>query len=189
MLTASEGKQSKDKARAFGVTDYNAYEPRAILGLADVAAGHRPLFTTTVYNISGDDTSGIAGLLYADGTFVPSPAPRTRARYWVHEETLAYVKTPEGRVVGDSWVLGEVLWDGSVVGSIAPASAEGLEEEDGSRPMVHVREWDGSLGTEWITTGELWRALERGTAMSAGRQTGRIHNATGGSDRPSYFGD
>jgi hypothetical protein len=167
LLTASEGKRN---------TADNDYIARPVIGLADVAAGYKPLFTTTVYQISGDDTSGIAGLLYADGTFVPSPAPRQKARYWVHEETLRYVKDPEtGRVSGDSWVEGEVLWDGSVVGSINPASAEGLEEEDGSRPAVHVREFDGSLGTEWITTGELWKALERGTGMHTGPQAGRVH--------------
>jgi hypothetical protein len=170
LSSASEGKPS---AKDFGV-GFNEYTPRLIVGLQDVREGYRPLFLTTVYQVSGDDTSGIAGLLYPDGQFKSSEPPAATQAYWDHTEVPRYAKRADGRVVGNAWFEADVVWEGSVVGSVSPFSAEGLEDESGLRPALHVREWDASLGTEWVTTGELWRALERGTAMT-GRSEGRVH--------------
>lgn len=156
--------------------EYPLRSRRKILGLADVAKGFKPNVPTTVYQVTGDDTSGIVGLLYPNGEFLPTPAPRRKATYWEHEETLSY-KTIEGhdgkpRVVGDSWRTDEVLWDGSVAGSVNVLGEDGDHEGP-----INVREWDATLHEgDWITTGELWRALMRGTSMHGGRVPGRVHS-------------
>jgi hypothetical protein len=161
--------------------DYFSYST-SILGLRDV--GHTKVSVpTTVYQKSGDETSGVAGLLFPDGKFIEASKPRvgTQALYWEFDETLAYEQipgevTPEGtpRVVGNSWRTGEVVWDGSVAGCIEIDALDG-DDEDLHRQVVNRRVRDAALGDEWPTTGELWKALERGTKMYAGQQPGATH--------------
>lgn len=131
-------------------------------GLADIAEGFRPLYPMTVYVISGDDASGIAGMVYPSGGFLPTPAPTRTAAYW-----------------GDDFVRRTVpvKWQGSVAGSI------NLLAEDGDGEPARKRDWDASLHDgPWVTTGELWRAMERGTGMRGGQQAGRIHDFGGSED-------
>lgn len=98
----------------------------AVLGFEDVQSGHRPLYPETVYLLGGDETSGIIGLLFPNGDFIPTLEPKVTAKYWEFDETLKYEAipgemTPEGtpRVIGNSWTEGEVLWDGCA-GEIEP---------------------------------------------------------------------
>lgn len=177
MDTPSEGK----------VLEAEYYFKTFVPGLAEVEAGYRPPYPVTVYNLTGDDTSGVAGLLMPDGTFLAAPRPRAFQWFWEHEETDRYEKVlnrfsnPSNesvfRVVGDSWRVGRVVWDGSVVGSISQL-LDG-DETDKDRTLVNRRTWDANLTGDWMTTGELWRALERGTGQT-GRQLGRRHDS--GSD-------
>lgn len=153
---------------------YPNYPAPNVLGLIDVANGYRPYYPTTVYQVSGDDTSGIVGLLYPNGDFLIASTPGKAAQYWEFDETLGYKKiTVDSKqyVVGDSWTRGEVTWDGSVAGSVNVLGRDGDKEGP-----VNKREWDASLHDgDWITTGELWRALMRGTPMHNGPTSGRIH--------------
>lgn len=168
-----------------------SYATRSIgvLGLASVRRGERVLYPTTVYQMEGDETSGVAGMLMPDGEFIEAPKPRTTARYWEHEETLRYVQV-EGelnesgtgpRVVGDSWTSGEVVWNGSVAGAINPSAKDG-DETDAIRLVVNRRERESSLCGEWATNGELWRAMGRGTSMYQGRVPGKVHITFGEDD-------
>jgi hypothetical protein len=103
----------------------NSYSVKpAVVGLADVDAGFKPLYPVTVYQLSGDDTSGIAGLLMPSGDFLPVPeAPPRIQRYWEFDETLKYeaventhisdINPGATRVVGNSWTEGETVWDGT----------------------------------------------------------------------------
>jgi hypothetical protein len=102
----------------------NSYSVQTdVVGLSDVAAGYRPAYPVTVYQLSGDDKSGIAGLLFPSGQFLPVQPQRTTQRYWDHTETYRYetvenlhyseVNPGETRVVGNSWDEAEVLWDGT----------------------------------------------------------------------------
>jgi len=148
------------------------------LGLEDVARGHRVKYLTTVYNVSGDDSSGIAVMLYPDGEFVAVNPPKTEASFWEFDETLAYERyvdeSGKERVRGNSWTTAPVVWDGSVGGSINPNALTG-EEGDTDRKPISRREFDASLGGDWLSTGELWKALERGTSMQGGPQAGKVH--------------
>jgi hypothetical protein len=99
-----------------------AFRPAAV-GLEDVEAGYRPLYPVTVYQVSGDDTSGIAGMLMPDGSFLEIHGQRREAAFWEFDETLFYervrnlhksdINPDETRVAGNSWTTGAVLWDGS----------------------------------------------------------------------------
>lgn len=172
-----------------------------VLGLADVADGVIVLYPTTVYEVTNDDTSGIAGLLLPSGQFIPK-APRHReARYWEFSETDRYVRdATTGRVSGDSWRRSHLAWSGQAgairhnvtmktdvyveVSQNAKLNAKGEQtnlprvfatrEEE---VTVHIRDkHEASLTGDWITTGEMERAMTRGTSMaSVGPQMGRVH--------------
>jgi hypothetical protein len=176
-----------DAARQEQIADYAIR--REVLGVEDVHRGARVAYPTTIYNVSGDDTSGVAGLLMADGEYRPAAASRVGEQelYWEFDETLGYEKvpgekTPEGtpRVVGNSWTTGEVVWDGSVVGQIDQHALDG-DEESHVREVVKRRTHDNSLTGEWQSTGELYKAMERGTKMYSGPVPGHVH-AKGGED-------
>lgn len=154
-----------------------------VYGVADVSAGYLPSFPITIYNISGDDTSGIAGLLRPNGEFVRTNPPLTSQDYWEFDETHFYQTNPfkvlesDRIAVGNSWSMGSVFWDGSVAGDIS-LELDG-DETDGSneRNLVNRRTVDRSITGDWISTGELWRALERGTGMQGGPVPGKIHRS------------
>jgi hypothetical protein len=126
------------------------YPTRYVPGLRDVKAGARFPFPVTVYNISGDDTSGIAGLLMPDGEFKPTQAPLTRQRYYNFDSVPDYPRNPDydgvnGRpVMGDAWVEAEVVWDGSAAGSITQEAVE-VEKGDKLKVVVNRRLWDASI--------------------------------------------
>lgn len=176
MRNREEGKVKKDALLDFlaeldhQVAQYAEKPP--VAGMTDVMAGLKVAYPTTIYQISGDDTSGVAGLLMANGEFIAAQGSRIGAqqRYWEFEETDRYITTADGRVVGDSWREGEVVWDGAVTGSINPFATDGDE-----KGPVNKREWDVALTGEWQTTGELWRAIERGTSMFSGPKAGVTH--------------
>jgi len=130
-----------------------------------VASGYLPPYPVTVYTVDGDDTSGIAGMLFPSGEFIPVPGPR-RHDVWAWDEHL-------GRRVN----LGRAVWTGSVAGSINPNGRDGDKEGP-----INRREWDASLGGDWVTTGELWRAMERGTGMRRGQTVGRVHTVVAEDD-------
>jgi hypothetical protein len=161
-----------------------------VLGLEDVEAGIRVPYPTTIYNVKGDETSGVAGLLKPDGEFIRAQHPRTVARYWEFDETLKYerIEKPTGiqRARGNSWAAGAVIWDGSVAGSINQSGLAG-DETDLLREVVKRREWDAALTPEWLTTGELQRAIESGRSMEGGtRRPGRVHMTRANWDDREY---
>ena len=168
-------------------------ERNDVLGLAQVRRGAQVLYPTTVYQLEGDDTSGIAGMLMPDGTFHAVQPPAKTARYWEPDETLRYIKV-EGelnelgtgpRIIADSWTEGEVVWDGSVAGSITTAGVVG---EGPIQLVVNRRTYDASLGGEWATSGNLWKAMAAGCAMdSLGRKPGKVH-VTFGEDDGGFAG-
>jgi hypothetical protein len=155
---------------------------RLVLGLKDIH-GRRPLYPVTVYNLTNDDTSGVAGLLLPDGTFLRAPEPRAIQKFWDHTETHEYIlnENMEGgrSVIGWSWQVADVVWDGSIVGSIDPDTLDSVDgDEEGRNPCMR-RMWDQALTGDWLSTGELWRAMERGNAQT-GRTIGRIHSTDPG---------
>ena len=190
MHNASEGKPRKDSLlECLSELDHQVEQysiKRDVPGLIDVMSGLKVLYPTTIYQTSGDDTSGVAGMLMADGEFVAAALPKSSAEYWEFDETLAYnpVLDEEGnqihytddynerftKVAADSWTEGEVVWDGSVTNSVNPFAIDGDE-----KGPVNRREWDVALTGEWETTGELWKAIERGTSMLNGPKSGTVH--------------
>jgi len=153
-----------------------------VLGLEDVRNGVRVLFPTTIYNVKGDETSGVAGMLKPDGEFVvASPAKvGNQTPFWEFDETLKYEphyyeREARWGAKGDSWTSGEVVWDGAVANSINQSGLAG-DESDTLREVVKRRMWDAALTPDWMTTGELQRAIESGRSMESGTQRpGRIH--------------
>ncbi len=88
-----------------------------VYGLSDVHNGLHTLIPLTIYNISDDDRSGIAGLLMPDGTFIPTKPATRFVKYWEFDETFKYEQvtnpnTGKVNVVGNSWAEGEVTWNG-----------------------------------------------------------------------------
>ena len=163
----------------------------AVVGLEDIEKDYRPLYPVTVYQLSGDDTSGIAGLLFPSGEFRPVPTPRTIADYWEFDETLKYEQvpgelTPEGtpRVVGNSWTTGEVHWDGCAgvitnhVEMVTDIEVSSVQQTKGTlfvksikaKVIPHVRKKDiNSLTGEW--------ASHHPGGLRDMRQPGKLHLA------------
>lgn len=162
--------------------EQEAAEVRYVWGITEVELGLRPLVPTTVYNVSGDDSSGIAGLIHPNGEFVRTAKALTSQRYWNFDETYLYKKLDDGRVVGYSWARVEVLWDGSVAGDIDVNALDGDESDavflgGTGRNRINRRTIDRSITGDWLSTGELWRALVRGTEMQGGPVAGKIHRS------------
>lgn len=175
---------------------------KTVLGLSDVMSGKRVLVPTTVYEVSNDDTSGVAGLLFPSGEFIAKAPNRSTARYWEFEETDRYSQDERGRVSGYSWRTGELVWTGHAA-DIEPnvefeadiyetvelktrINAEGdtvmtpyVVHKKSQMVVAHKRGEDRNAMTgEWVTTGELERAMERGTSMAGGARTrGRVHTS------------
>lgn len=172
------------------------FEKRAVPGLSDVQQGIQVNVPTTVYNTSGDDASGVAGVLMPSGEFVQASSSKVNrlTKFWEFDETLRYVTKVEGdtkRVVGDSWRGAQVVWDGVVNGSISQASLDGADEDDSqSRAVVKRRQWDTSLTGDWESTGELWRAIRRGTGQRS-RELGiqHLNNQSHSENLWDTFGD
>lgn len=182
-------------------TSYSVKPP--VVGLESVRTGFRPLYPVTVYQLEGDDTSGIAGILYPSGNFFPVVKPRHVAKFWEFDETLKYEEVPNThfsdinpgptRVVGNSWTAGEVLWDGvaAEIDTLVPMEAEIHVISARYKTMTvkvtpHVRQADrNSVTGDWATTGELYRAIEQGMSMrQRGPQAGTVHlTHLGGQDR------
>jgi hypothetical protein len=161
MTTPSEGKARPSIIDIWeeDLGDYiSSYDIRLpVHGLADVARGLKTLYPITIYNLSGDDTSGVAGMLMPDGTFVAAPKPVTEAWFWEHEETDSYIPMPNGakwdptrKAFAHSWRKGEVVWDGSAVGSLDFDALDG-EEGDFQRQRVFRRNRDVSITGPWPT--------------------------------------
>lgn len=158
------------------------FEKRDVPGLTDVMGGLKVDVPTTIYNLAGDDASGVAGLLKPDGEFVPAHTDTAGVEvpYWDGDENR-YVKSgigSDGKPTFKSWsfYLGKVAWNGVVNGSIDLATYDGddadLQEE---RHIVKRRVREASLTGDWQTTGELWRAIRRGTGQRGGPEMGKIH--------------
>lgn len=155
------------------------------LGVAEVEQGLVKVnVPTTVYNITNDDASGVAGVLLPSGEFIRAAGSKVggQARFWEFDETLGYERVNDEnnreRVVGNSWTEGTVIWDGVVNGSLNLAGLAG-EAEDLKREVVKRRTKEASLTGEWKSTGELWRAIRRGTGQ-AGVTQGIAHYANSG---------
>lgn len=178
-----------------------------VIGLNDVAEGIRVNVPTTVYEVSGDDTSGVAGLLFPSGEFIAKEVNRPTQKYWEFDETLKYEKVGAERneaglprVQGNSWTEGEVIWNGhaapvdhaitmktDVYVEVEQKEKTNVDGETTLNPYVvsrieevtvNRREPDkNSITGDWITTGELWRSLERGTSMQGGPVPGRVHTS------------
>jgi hypothetical protein len=123
-----------------------------------------------------DETLTYEKVLDADGQPVMQPNP------WGDK--------PCNLTKANSWDEGEVLWNGRA-GDIQPrqsmiAEVNTFTDEDElvktvvrtekKAVVVNRRLNDtNALTGDWITTGELWRAIERGTQMCGGPQAGRVH--------------
>lgn len=181
-----------------------AAQRSGVSGVQDVVNGLVVNVPTTIYEVSGDDTSGVAGLLLPSGEFIAKAPARSAQKYWNFDETLRYRAKREGEsgardVVGDSWTQGEVVWDGhaapvahgvemttDVYVEVEQKTRINAEGEETNTPMVirkiedvkvNVRDKDtNALTGDWITTGELWRALDEGRGMTqASPSVGRVH--------------
>jgi hypothetical protein len=109
--------------------DFPPDPPRIIYGLESVFLNEVPRhpYPINIYNLDGDDTSGIAGTLHPDGTFAPlkvMPAPQP-TRWW--EDSVA------------TFIYGVNSWNSCVAGGI----------ELGAKGEPHKRLYDGSLVGEW----------------------------------------
>jgi len=175
----------------------------AVVGLSDVVAGYRPSYPVTVYQLSGDDTSGIAGLLFPSGEFRPVTGPKKMTDYWEPDETLAYEPhyyenetPPRWGAKANSWTKGEVLWDGTAghidnnvemeteVFVTIQQQKSGTVFVKGLKAKVtpHVRSEDiNSVTGEWATHGE--------NDLRDVRQPGVIHLAHLAEGRWSAMGD
>ena len=98
-----------------------------VWGLLDVATGRRTDVPQTVYLVSGDSASGIAGILYADGTFVPKASTRVGGR--ALEIGLLHDVKP---APGEPRVTYVTAWDGAV-----PAEEFTNEEDERTREHSH----------------------------------------------------
>lgn len=144
-----------------------------VLGRSDVLAGAEVLVPTTVYEVTGDDASGVAGILFPTRAFTEASPEKLTAKYWESDETLKYEVTvdadlndpskPVVRVIGNSWARGEVVWNGTVAGSINQRGLDG-DEDDGERNIVKRRFKDASILGDWPTKGDtlLMRPARRG---------------------------
>lgn len=174
---------------------FEYYAKRLVPGIKDVEEGLRVNVPTTIYNLTADDASGVAGILMPSGEFIQSASPRVSLpeRFWEFDETLGYerVKGEDGkdRVRGNSWTTGTVVWDGVVNGSVDLASLDGDDEEP-IRLVVKRRTHEASLTGDWQSTGELWRAIRRGTRQ-AGTEMGAMHLNNGSHVENAWdsFGD
>jgi hypothetical protein len=85
-------------------------------------------YPLTVYQRTGDTTSGIAGTLYPDGRYVPLPPKQVdrTTRIWNHER--------------NQFEMHEVAWDGVVAGSVICTPG-----------LPHRRLFDGALQGDWPT--------------------------------------
>lgn len=111
--------------------DFPTEPPRIIYGLSDVEENNVPAlgYPINIYNLSGDDTSGIAGTLYPSGEFkllpvLPAPQPVS----WWDEKCACFLH-------------GTTTWNGNVGGGIQvgnPAEGE-----------PHRRLYDGTLLGDW----------------------------------------
>ena len=173
-----------EEARLEQVEEYTA--KREVLGLADVRFGVRVPVPTTIYNVKGDDVSGVAGLLFPSGEFLPAQPSKvgTLQPYWEFDETLSYNKIAEQDPTqpfkrcaeGDSWAEGEVVWDGSVANSINQATLSGEEGDEEERVVVKRRMWDADLTEKRDSTGLLWDAIQSGRSMAdMNPRAGLIH--------------
>jgi hypothetical protein len=159
------------------VDENEVYEKVYVPGLADVAMGWRPSSPTTVYQVSGDDTSGIAGRMTPDGVFHPClPSNVGKETYCLDESQ------PLAR---DQW--GTIAWDGIVTGTIengVHVERRVVTYPNGRGQKAHVevehnivnrRTHDpNELLGDYALGCELWNAIERGT-LQAGRTLGRVH--------------
>jgi hypothetical protein len=141
-----------------------------VLGRLDALAGAEVLVPTTIYEIAGDDTSGVAGILLPTQEFIEAAQPKPTARYFDYDETREYEKFLDHngveRVRGNSWFRAPVLWNGTVVGSINQAGLDG-DEGDEVRNTVKRRWRDDSLLGDWPSkeSENLRRAPRRGTVV------------------------
>jgi hypothetical protein len=135
------------------------YEKRYVPGLAEVSMGFRPPYPVTVYQISGDDTSGIAGLLYPNGEFHPVLPSRRGQPTECYDDS-----EPLNRIKH-----GTISWDGIVSGTIE--NGIHLKKDIVNRRTHDPNELLGDYGV----CGELWTAIGRGT-MQVGRTYGKLGN-------------
>jgi hypothetical protein len=103
---------------------------RPVPGLGALHAGLLPKpYPINIYMIDGDDTSGIAGTLFPDGTFKPLSTERTpRPVRWWDEDSK-------------QWIDGICSWDGCVNGSLELGM-------DGDTPHRRVDDPNDLLG-QW----------------------------------------
>lgn len=161
-------------AALFGADEEECvYEKRYVPGLAEVALGYRPAVLTTVYNVSGDDTSGIAGMLWPSGEFTPLPKPRIG-------EVISYIDDDEPL---NRHKKAQICWDGNVGYEIEIATPVKVRIEippskdtESTRRyvarakhetcIVNRRRVDrNELLGDIATSGELYRAMTRGTGQ------------------------
>jgi hypothetical protein len=92
-------------------------EKPTVYGLSDVEDGLRTAIPLTIYHLSDDDTSGIAGLLMPSGEFIHTAPSSKVVKYWEFDETFKYERfvnpdTEEVIIKANSWTSGEVVWNG-----------------------------------------------------------------------------
>lgn len=130
MLFSDSPEEFKDISDSETLDSALAYGERPVYGLSDVEENLIPAtpFPITIYNLSGDKSSGIAGTLYPGGEFVPLPnlsAPQP-TRWW--DDSCA------------CFISGVTTWNGSNAGGI---------QLHGAPEGGHLRLYDGTLLGDW----------------------------------------
>lgn len=88
------------------------YQPHSVSdpevwGLRDVARGRTCTSPTTVYIVAGDNASGVAGMIFPDGRFLPKHSTRVGRPF--HAGVLHDVKP----AAGERTVAYATAWDGA----------------------------------------------------------------------------
>lgn len=136
-----------------------------IWGLYDVARGRFPDVPTTIYLVSGDNASGVLGLLFPDGTFMCKKTSR-----WGQDVVLQDGGADDGQELPKGRILRNPGTHG--VNAFRPTSF--------SMEVV----WDGStkspdIEIEGRMTGEHSRGLILGDYSRKGPQTTRVGRSPG----------
>lgn len=121
-----------------------------VLGLEDVALGRGTVVPATVYRLRNRSCSGVMGLLYPDGEFLPKRASTSG-------DEVDCVDMDGNRFVGT------VMWDGAQP-SPFHEEAIGFWDREETNPVFQ----EGSKGillAGYSNNGELWNSIAIGRAM------------------------
>lgn len=125
-------------------------------GLADIANGLRVPYSTTIYAVSGDDTSGIIGILYPSGQFLLKANSQDVSLYWNHEVIPYYFqyedKDKNKHIGASAWQGGVLTWNGRA-GDITVAVERKAEVRESSLDIIQTK--NGPFGSLYVNQREM----------------------------------